>query len=519
MANPLVEEAKAVLKKSAKAGAPSEARVAEQGIAGHPMFLDALETLALQKKLDPVKYNELLNKQADEIAKNIRQPLPGGAKGISYPIGTESSKVYYTTPQGKLEWRPRSLQNEIPEGSKIHNLSRDDIVRELGGLREAPATPASKAAPSPTSVEEALDITRKRRLAEEAAATSPEESIYAQAEASRAAEQARQAAAAPAPASSAPSAASAPTPGYGTASGPWGTAATSSPMPSLLNDQAYAAWLKGVNRRANDLTQAGAATGAGALYYRGLPKSEAAGDAGEPSGAGVTPRRDQPAPYTERPNYSPITDTARDVLRERVNTPILSPLSDDVSHDESRSSLTPALGPAPYMDEGRSAYDSVLGALPFNPGRGGARNAEAEAKERANLVASRALSSTPARDNSSPGYGNDLRSIPQPMRRLGASPPATDEGNQSFFSSLLNRLTPKDPYAGMSARQMYEKAQEMQGSGDEGGSNALIQRAGRAPDAGMKRGGVAGAGGAGPHKDAALHKALDIIHAMMMRGR
>ena len=138
----------------------------------------------------------------------------------------------------------------------------------------------------------------------------------------------------------------------------------------------------------------------------------------------------------------------------------------------------------------------------------------------ARLPAAKPTIATPAKNNSLPGSSdNDLRSIPQPMRRLGALPPATDEGNQSFFSSLLSRLTPQDPYAGMSARKMYETAQEMQSSGDEGGSNALIQRAGRLPDAGMKRGGVATAGGAGPHKDAALHKALDIIHAMMMRGR
>jgi hypothetical protein len=68
---------------------------------------------------------------------------------------------------------------------------------------------------------------------------------------------------------------------------------------------------------------------------------------------------------------------------------------------------------------------------------------------------------------------------------------------------------------------MYEKAQQMQDSGDVTGANILIQRAGQVSDAGMKRGGTAGAGGqkvAGPHKDAALHKALDIIHAMMARN-
>ena len=91
-----------------------------------------------------------------------------------------------------------------------------------------------------------------------------------------------------------------------------------------------------------------------------------------------------------------------------------------------------------------------------------------------------------------------------------------------MFGSILERLKPQDPYAGMSAKQMYEQAQDMQRSGDESGANVLIQRAGQMPDAGMKRGGTAGAGGqkaAGPHKDAALHKALDIIHTMLQRGR
>jgi hypothetical protein len=108
-----------------------------------------------------------------------------------------------------------------------------------------------------------------------------------------------------------------------------------------------------------------------------------------------------------------------------------------------------------------------------------------------------------------------------PPRPAEFSKPASEEGNQSLLSSILSRLKIQDPYAGKSAKQMYEQAQDMQRSGDESGANILIQRAGQAPDAGMKRGGTAGAGGqkaAGPHKDAALHKALDIIHAMMTRG-
>jgi len=110
------------------------------------------------------------------------------------------------------------------------------------------------------------------------------------------------------------------------------------------------------------------------------------------------------------------------------------------------------------------------------------------------------------------------RDAPLPPRRPAEF--ASEQGNQSLLSSIFSRLKTQDPYAGMSARDMYEKAQEMQRSGDDTGANILIQRAGQAPDAGMKSGGTAGSGGqkaAGPHKDAALHKALDIIHAMLTR--
>jgi hypothetical protein len=116
------------------------------------------------------------------------------------------------------------------------------------------------------------------------------------------------------------------------------------------------------------------------------------------------------------------------------------------------------------------------------------------------------------------------RPAPLPPKRPVEFAPATEQGNQSLFSSILERLKPQDPYAGMSRQQMAQRAQEMQRSGDEAGANILTQRLDRgitSPDQqssdGMKRGGTAKT--AGPHKDAALHKALDIIHTMLQRGR
>ena len=69
----------------------------------------------------------------------------------------------------------------------------------------------------------------------------------------------------------------------------------------------------------------------------------------------------------------------------------------------------------------------------------------------------------------------------------------------------------KDPYAGMSSRDLYMRAQEMERSGDESGANVLNLRAAQMGE------GMASGGAAKPHKDAALHKALDIISNMLGR--
>jgi hypothetical protein len=71
----------------------------------------------------------------------------------------------------------------------------------------------------------------------------------------------------------------------------------------------------------------------------------------------------------------------------------------------------------------------------------------------------------------------------------------------------------KDPYAGMSSRDLYMRAQEMERSGDESGANVLNLRAARMGE-GMATGGAAKGK---PEKDAALHKALDIISHMLGR--
>jgi hypothetical protein len=80
----------------------------------------------------------------------------------------------------------------------------------------------------------------------------------------------------------------------------------------------------------------------------------------------------------------------------------------------------------------------------------------------------------------------------------------------------------KDPYEGKSSRELYQMSQ------DNPDNNALYFRAAtkqdqemkdaRTAEEGMKRGGAAGGSTGGHHKDAAIMKALEIIHHMLRRG-
>lgn len=82
---------------------------------------------------------------------------------------------------------------------------------------------------------------------------------------------------------------------------------------------------------------------------------------------------------------------------------------------------------------------------------------------------------------------------------------------EGFFSSMFNRPMSRDELL-----TAYNKSMQ-----EEGGGNAalfaLLERANKEKEEGMRRGGVAQAsqGAKGGGKDAALHKALEIIHHML----
>jgi hypothetical protein len=107
-------------------------------------------------------------------------------------------------------------------------------------------------------------------------------------------------------------------------------------------------------------------------------------------------------------------------------------------------------------------------------------------------------------------------------QRMAPMPPSRELQTQARAeqpsSGGLSRFF-SDPYAGKSARDLYAEANKMQSSGDEYGSNLLMQRAGKmiTKPEDLESTGMATGGAAKPHKDAALHKALDIISHMLGR--
>lgn len=87
-----------------------------------------------------------------------------------------------------------------------------------------------------------------------------------------------------------------------------------------------------------------------------------------------------------------------------------------------------------------------------------------------------------------------------------------------ILSRAMSKIYDPRYLEGESSRQLYERAQEMQGSGDEYGSNLMnLRAADRARREMPEERASGGATNGKPSKEAALHKALEIIHMMLSR--
>jgi hypothetical protein len=91
-----------------------------------------------------------------------------------------------------------------------------------------------------------------------------------------------------------------------------------------------------------------------------------------------------------------------------------------------------------------------------------------------------------------------------------AAPTAPAQSSPGFFSGLF-----KDPYAGMSPKQMNEAAQRMQGAGDEYGANLLTQRADNAI---TSSDGSFAQGGSVDENHPVVQRAMHLVRGFLLNG-
>ena len=91
-----------------------------------------------------------------------------------------------------------------------------------------------------------------------------------------------------------------------------------------------------------------------------------------------------------------------------------------------------------------------------------------------------------------------------------AAPTAPAQSSPGFFSGLF-----KDPYAGMSPKQMNEAAQRMQSAGDEYGANLLTQRADNAI---TSSDGSFAQGGSVDENHPVVQRAMHLVRSFLLNG-
>jgi hypothetical protein len=148
----------------------AKAALATRGEAGlHPSIFKGRQALQEMRSLPPAEYNAALNDQIEQIGKTITGNIPG-VKGTA-SIGHNSPNIWFTPPGGKPQKISRAFANEIPEGSTIHTLSKEDLAKQLGGYRRDPQKETEAAA--------ALTVRDERRMADEARAQRDAEAVAA----------------------------------------------------------------------------------------------------------------------------------------------------------------------------------------------------------------------------------------------------------------------------------------------------------------------------------------------------
>ena len=512
----------------------AEVRKAAGIVPVHPSIKAARESLEALKEAPHDVYNEALNQHVERIGKTITGSVPGGT-GTGYSVGHNASRFWYTTPEGKLESLPTALMSEIPKdkGYVIHQMPREELIQQLGGPKADPAIAVEQAreatAAQQAEAQKLIEAARQRDMVQRAEEAIKTENAarneaalnaeLAQANALKqqgnmaqragaagvegdivdlaallgekrsqvppAVELARQTIPIPnQPAAAASAAASAP------ARGPWSPAPPSpTSVPStgpLARPNQFT-----LNRPSieGSVLGAAAAGGAGALAYDqatdgGLRRqlfpdtiSQPELDALPAGGQSYRYDRFGAGPWNNPPEATSVTDQARDILRARLAVPtpgsIQPPEGTDVAEFSRLDYATPPAVAA-------TAPASVA-AMPV---------------------------ATPA--VSRPVAANTARNVIAERAAPAPTSSGADKG-PGVLSSIFSKVYDPNYQKGASQADLWKAFNE-----DPDNKAAYFRAArndtGQAPSAEKRGGSVNG-------KDAVLHKALEIIHHMMVHGK
>jgi hypothetical protein len=244
-------------------------------------------------------------------------------------------------------------------------------------------------------------------------------------------------------------------------------------------------------------------------------------------------RNPNPYGFVRRDNPDPV-QTAQQVLANNNQTQTQGqtgnqpPAAAPAAAPAAGSQLTDRVNPADLAEVNRPTYAPIgqAGSLPMMSRiGGGAAPVAPNVQDRSvtpgliamagDRIAPYSMQFSPADMRFSTDKAPPARPAPPAAKPAAAAPAAAPAQQESLLSRIFS--APKDPYAGMSSRQLMDIANRNPDNA------AAFFRADKAlqkeqPDMfkpqAEKRGGSVTGG-----KDAALHKALEIIHHMLTRGR
>jgi hypothetical protein len=188
----------------------------------------------------------------------------------------------------------------------------------------------------------------------------------------------------------------------------------------------------------------------------------------------------------------------------------------DSTVDQAKRTLT---GGRPYMDEGRDAYNAVLGPVsregwpvslddltqvPEMPKQSPAATLSPAFSQ----FGFNAFRQNTAPTQTAPATTELSRAAPIPQRPQREEP--------GFLARALSKVYDPRYLEDKSSRDLYVEAQRMGSAGDEYGANLMNIRAADRARREMPEERASG-GATKPNKEASLHKALEIIHMMLSR--